>query len=198
MSLNTGENEQGLRKVIDLTRMISIAVLLLHFYFYDYKVFQQWHFTSQIADRLLQNLAQTGLFTSFHKSKGIAFAFLLLSLLGVKGRKTEKIKLKTACIYFFSGTFIYFGSLFTLDLFNSPVKQSVAYMIITATGYLLVLTGGGLLTWIIKINLSSDVFNKLNETFPQEERLLKNEYSVNLPAVYNLKGKQRNKLDQLH
>ncbi len=36
-----------------------------------------------------------------------------------------------------------------------------------------------------------DVFNKDNQTFPQHERLLKNEYSINLPAIYNLKGKQR-------
>jgi hypothetical protein len=34
ISMNTGENEQGLRKIIDLTRMISTVVLLLHFYFY--------------------------------------------------------------------------------------------------------------------------------------------------------------------
>lgn len=32
---------------------------------------------------------------------------------------------------------------------------------------------------------------KLNETFPQEERLLENEFSINLPAQYNLKGKIR-------
>jgi hypothetical protein len=28
-------------------------------------------------------------------------------------------------------------------------------------------------------------------TFPQEERLIKNEYSINLPAHYNIKGKTR-------
>lgn len=39
--------------------------------------------------------------------------------------------------------------------------------------------------------MQSDIFNTENETFPQEERLLENEYSVNLPAVYNLKGKLR-------
>ncbi len=36
-----------------------------------------------------------------------------------------------------------------------------------------------------------DIFNLENETFPQEERLLENEFSVNLPAKYNLKGKVR-------
>ncbi|PTT11064.1 conjugal transfer protein TraG, partial [Flavobacterium sp. HMWF030] len=36
-----------------------------------------------------------------------------------------------------------------------------------------------------------DIFNKENETFPQEERLLENEYSINLPAQYFLKDKLR-------
>jgi len=37
--------------------------------------------------------------------------------------------------------------------------------------------------------MSRDVFNEENETFPQEERLLENEYSINLPAKYVL-GKE--------
>lgn len=44
---------------------------------------------------------------------------------------------------------------------------------------------------IISLRLNSSVFNTLNETFPQEERLLSNEYSINLPAKYNLKGRYR-------
>jgi len=49
-----------------------------------------------------------------------------------------------------------------------------------------------MLTRIIKNKLKPDVFNKANDTFPQEERLLQNEYSVNLPARYQLRGKFRN------
>ncbi len=191
MSMNWGENEQGLRKVIDLTRMISIIILLLHCYFYCYAAFGQWHLTAAVGDRILKNLSQTGLFDSFNKSKGIAVAFLLISLTGVKGRKSEKIKFKTAFFYFLAGIIFYFGSTFSFRLFGSLYNQAVGYMTVTAAGYILMLTGGGLLTRIIKVNLSKDVFNKLNETFPQEERLLKNDYSINLPSIYNLKGKQR-------
>jgi hypothetical protein len=39
--------------------------------------------------------------------------------------------------------------------------------------------------------MGKDPFNLLEESFPQEERLLENEYSVNLPAIYKLKGKVR-------
>jgi len=38
---------------------------------------------------------------------------------------------------------------------------------------------------------SNDIFNKEAETFPQEERLLNNDFSINLPAQYRLKGKMR-------
>ena len=40
--MHTGENEQGLRKILDLTRLISIAILLIHFYYYCYTAFKQW------------------------------------------------------------------------------------------------------------------------------------------------------------
>jgi hypothetical protein len=77
------------------------------------------------------------------------------------------------------------------SLFSVATTQAIAYITCTTIGYIMILTGGGLLTRIIKVKLSTDVFNKLNETFPQEERLIKNEYSINLPAKYNLKGKER-------
>ncbi len=189
--MNTGENEQGLRKVIDLTRMISILLLMLHCYFYCYGAFKQWHLTAAISDRLLKNIAQTGLFTSYNKSKGIAVAFLVLSLLGVKGRKSEKVGYKTALFYFLSGLALYFGSVLCSRVPASLSGIAISYLVMTSTGYVLMITGGGLLTRIIKVDLSKDVFNKNNQTFPQEERLLKNDDSVNLPAVYSIRGKQR-------
>ena len=63
---------------------------------------------------------------------------------------------------------------------------------VVITGYFAVLTGGGPLTRIAKNKLNQEVSNKANETFPQEERLLQNEFSVNLPARYRLKNGLRN------
>jgi hypothetical protein len=192
MAMQTGENEQGLRKIIDLTRMISIVVLLLHCYFYCYAAFKQWHWTAKISDRILHNLAHTSLFTNFHQSKLIALGFLLLSLLGVKGRKNEKLHYRTALAYLLTGFLLYFISVLCFYLPAAMTTLVILYMSLTALGYLLIMMGGGLLTRIIKNRLNSDVFNKANETFPQEERFLQNEYSVNLPARYHLKGRIRN------
>ncbi|MBS1735168.1 MAG: YWFCY domain-containing protein, partial [Bacteroidetes bacterium] len=189
--MQTGENEQGLRKIIDLTRMISIGILLLHFYYCCYGVFKQWELRSDITDRILQNVNKTGLFSSFNKPKLIALIVLSISLIGARGRKNEKIRYKVAFVYIGIGLLLYFISYFIFYLEIDATTTAVAYTIATTTGFVLVLTGGTFLSRIIKQKLSNNVFNSINETFPQEERLLNNEYSINLPARYNLKGRFR-------
>lgn len=192
MTMHTGENVQGLKKVIDMTRLIAIAVLLIHCYFNCYTAFKEWHLTSKISDQVLKNISHTGLLNGFMKSKLIALAFLLLSVLGVKGRKSEKLNYRMAFAYLLTGLLLYLTSGFTLYINTMPVTTvAIAYISITGIGFILVLTGGGLLTRIIKNKLKPDVFNKGNETFPQEERLITNEYALNLPARYNLKSQTR-------
>ncbi|WP_347051890.1 conjugal transfer protein MobC [Flavobacterium olei] len=190
--MQTGENEQALRKILDMTRLIGIIILIIHFYFYCYYAFRQWELTSAFSDKILGNIYRTGLFSHFHKSKFFALGFLMISLLGAKGRKNEKLNYRTAFTYCLTGLVTYFISYFSLYLFSLGSRNAIAYMTCTSAGFLLILSGGTMLSRIIKNRLSQkDVFNKLNETFPQEERLLENEYSINLPARYYLKDKQR-------
>lgn len=189
--MNTGEDAQGLRKIIDLTRLISLVILAIHFYLVCYPAFLQWGLNSAITDKLFSNIATVGLFKSLLPPKLAALLFLAISLIGVKGRKDEKQQLKPIIAYLLTGMLLYFIS--TLCLYLQMEKQVIAvlYMGITMTGYLLMLSGGTLLSRLIKANLNTDVFNSESETFPQEERLLENEYSINLPARYRLKDKVR-------
>ncbi|MGN6541453.1 MAG: conjugal transfer protein MobC [Ginsengibacter sp.] len=193
MAVQTGENEQALRKILDMTRLISIVILVIHFYYYCYAAFLQWGLSSTFSDRILGNIYRTGLFSYFTKSKLISLGFLMISLLGAKGRKDEKLNHKTAFAYIITGLLLYFFSYLSL-LLKLPVQEkAMVYIGITSIGFLLVLSGGTLLSRIIKSKLNNkDIFNKENETFPQEERLLENEYSINLPARYKLKNKVRN------
>lgn len=190
--MQTGENEQALRKILDMTRLMSITMLMLHFYYYCYGAFRSWEMTGAFGDKILDSVYKTGLFNSFHLSKLLALGLLAVSLLGAKGRKDEKLLFKTAFCYVISGLLVYFLSGLVLFFYGSAVLCAVLYMVMTTLGFLLVLSGGTLLSRIIKNRLSAaDVFNALNETFPQEERLLENEYSINLPARYCLKEKVR-------
>lgn len=190
--MQTGENEQSLRKILDMTRLISIAILVLHFYYYCYTAFEQWHLTATLSDRLMSNIRNTGLFNNFHTSKLLTLVFLTISLMGARGKKNEKLNYKTAFTYIIIGLLIYFISYLSLLPKIALTTAAILYISITAIGFMLVLSGGTLLSRVIQQKLNSkDIFNKENETFPQEERLLENEYSINLPAQYNLKGKRR-------
>ena len=175
---NTGENEQGLRKIIDLTRLAGIFILLLHFYFYCYRAFELWGFQSTISDRLLQNIQHTGLFNAAWYSKVLSSGLLIISLIGAQGKKDEKLNLKKIIGLLLSGSVLFFCSGFLLTLNNTIEIVACIYMLTTGTGFILILSGGNLLSRLIKLNLSNDVFNSLNETFPQEERLLENEFSI--------------------
>lgn len=193
MAVQTGENEQALRKILDMTRLISIVILVIHFYYYCYAAFQEWELSSTFSDRILGNIYRTGIFSNFVKSKLIALGFLAISLLGAKGRKDEKLNYKTAFAYLITGLLLYFASYLSMMLQLPAQEKTIVYISITAIGFLLILSGGTLLSRIIKSKFNNkDIFNKENETFPQEERLLENEFSINLPARYHLKNKVRN------
>jgi len=194
MSTGTGENEHGLVKILDFTRFAAIAILLLHFYYYCYKAFEDWQLTTTITSRLLQNIYRTGLFCNFNRSKLIALGLLVISLIGAKGRKDENLNNKTVVIWLLTGLILYFLSSVLFD-FNASVKTiAIAYMTISIAGFLFVLSAGAMLSRLIKVRLSKDIFNELNESFPQEERIIENEFSINLPAQYKLK-KNKKKLD---
>lgn len=189
--MQTGENEQALRKIVDMTRLISVVLLLLHFYFYCYGAFREWNLTTPIGTNILTSLIRTGLFSTFHLSKTLALGMLGVSLIAARGKKSDKLNYRTALAYTITGIILYFSSFFTLGGSFETTMAAGLYMAITATGYLLVLAGVTLFSRILHFKATKDIFNALNETFPQEERLLENEFSINLPAEYLLKGKVR-------
>lgn len=192
MSMQTGENQQALRNILDITRLISMLLLGIHFYYYTYAAFKQWQLYSKLSDLVLYHIANTGLFASFHISKLLALGLLLVSLLGIQGRKDEKLKFATVRNTFIVGLVLYFGSALTLALPIEIKTIAICYLSLCCLGYLLILRAGTLLSRMILYKLNEqDIFNEENETFPQEERLLENEYSINLPATYRLKDSHR-------
>lgn len=164
--MNTGEDVQGLRKIIDFTRLISIFILAIHFYIACFASFQQWHFTADITTRIVSNIARTGLFNNIWKPKLAALLMLLVSLIGAKGKKDETIDKRAIVAYLLSGLLIYFISQLSFYLSVPAITITLTYIALTATGYLLILTGGTLLSRLIKVALTNDIFNTENETFP--------------------------------
>jgi len=190
--MNTGEDVQGLRKIIDFTRLLSLCILSIHFYLACYQVFEDLGWTSVITTKIMGNIGTTKLFANLFYPKLAALLLLFVSLIGAKGKKEEHINVKLMMTLLMSGMIVYFTAVFCIYLPFQKILRAVGYIFLTSSGYLMILTGGIRLSRLIKQSLKKDIFNEENETFPQEERLLENEYSINLPAKYMLGNEVRN------
>lgn len=180
--MQTGENQEALRKITDLLRFGSVLLLLIHFYANCYDLFERFHFTAAIVNRFVSNLTTNVAFLRSPLSqKSCALLLLCVSLLGVKGKKDAELSYKQPLSLLIIGCILYLFSVVVLF-------YSLWYVLLTAIGFVLILAGGTRLSRIIHVSLDKDIFNDLNETFPQEERLLENEYSINLRAQYSLKA----------
>lgn len=189
--MQTGENEQALRKITDFTRLLAIVILLLHFYFTCYMAFVELQLTHKVTDRILVNIYRLPFFKNSLLTKGIAMLLLIVSLLATKGKKDENMTWRINIIYAILGFGMYFSSGIILTSNLSTTFKAIIYILLTSAGFLLFMSAVSKMFRIIKLNLSRDIFNKENETFPQEERKLENQYSINLPARYAYKGKER-------
>jgi hypothetical protein len=149
MASQTGENEQGLRKILELTKGASMIILFLHFYYYCYNAFMEWKWTTVITDRLLKNVERTGLFNHFNNSKYFAFGLLIVSLIGARGKKSVALNYKTTITYLLSGAAIYFLIYFLIYINISVTSFAFIYITATVTDYILFLTGGTLLSRVL-------------------------------------------------
>ncbi|MBL7872080.1 MAG: type IV secretory system conjugative DNA transfer family protein [Cyclobacteriaceae bacterium] len=190
MAANT-ENEQALQKIIDFIRLLSIAILIVHFYFFGYSFWQEEGYTLVVTDQIIRSLSATGLFREIYISKLFSLGLLLTSLIGVKGKKDADANASSALYFIIIGLPLFLLSHFLFKIQGAEGIRIAGYIGLTSLGYIFILTGGTRISRLLQLTLRNDIFNKLNESFPQEERLLENEYSINLPAAYTIKGKRR-------
>lgn len=184
--MNTGENQEGLKKILDFTRMGSLLFLGIHTYLVAYFWFEGWGLTHKWIDFLLIQLAKTGLFEGDFRLRILVLILLLISLLGAKGKKKADYCWKRLVVWF-----LFFLVLYGLcDWLTKGLGQGGGvYLSILWISWIGILTEGVKLSQVILQGMDSGVFNHLNETFPQEQRLLENEYSVNLPTRFQVQKK---------
>ncbi len=189
--MGTGENEQGLQRIIEFIRLTSIVVLLLHFYIFCHSVFDVWGFTHHVVDKVAFALRDTGLFAGAFPAKLCALGLLIISLIGARGKKDSRVSFGVAFMMSIIGVLVLLLSHYIYLLGVDIFLLTKIYLMTASISYLLILGGGTLITRLLRVDFKSDIFNKLNESFPQEERLLENEYSINLPASYVIRGKHK-------
>lgn len=191
--MQSGENTHALHKNLEFIRLGSIIILMIHFYMVCYPAMKTWGISLDFINKILFNLSRGMIFLSGVTLPKVASIFLLgVSLAGERGKKSENLTLQPCLYYLIIGLLLFFLSSLFLRLDIAETKLAELYISITVVGYISVLSGGAKLSRLIYLKLGKDTFNDLAETFEQEERKLVNEFSVNLPARYNLRGKIRN------
>ena len=173
--------------------ILGWAILFFHLYVFCYGSLELLGINLSILETFIRSINKgTGIFDTVYAAKLAAILPLLVYCLGNKHRKklerTWGHVLKALAI----GIFLYFGStlLLYLPLLGSPAS-GVVYSLLSIIGYMYLIKAGSYAGQIISMNQDNDPFNLLNQSFQQEERLLDNEYSVNIETNYNLKGKKR-------
>ena len=189
--MNTGENLQSLRRIHDWMLRAGFALLLLHFYISCYSLFEQLHWTDSVVFGILNRTFFLNYFVGLYQPKIGPLVLLIVAQLAVKGKKSEKLRtgwvlgliLTGLCLYLINGDFL----TRQIGLYSAQL----IYMLLTLGGYWLMMIGMAKVSGIIWDRTGKDIFNQLNESFPQQEELLENPYSINLPAIYKLRGKPR-------
>ena len=133
---------------------------------------------------LIEKMQNLKFLASLYPSKVICLVFLAITCIGTKAHKDRELMVSTIVGQTIAGLILYWGSLI---LFKS---YPLSYLTLTFAGFVLLNIGFDNISKLININLMKDRFNVENESFPQEEILKANDYSVNLPTVYLHKGNE--------
>ncbi|OYX15952.1 MAG: conjugal transfer protein TraG [Algoriphagus sp. 32-45-6] len=184
--MNTGENQEGLKKILDFTRLGSLVGLGIHTYLVAYANLNSWGWTHEWIDFLLAQIGKTGLFQGTDRIRILAMGLLWISLLGAKGKKDPDLNWKGLVLWFLFWNLVF---VFAESVVRMMEWSKLLYLSGIWLAWIGVLTVGVKLSRVIREGFSTEVFNHLNETFPQEQRLLENEYSVNLPTRFRVQKK---------
>ena len=182
MSVTEGRE---LEKLHEGFRFFSYLLLFLSLYLNQFGYFTAHGIHIPAFYPLVAKLQNLGFLANIYKSKTVCLVFLAITCIGTKANKDRELTVSVIVWQVTAGLVLYWGSLILFESFPS------AYLVITFAGFVLLNIGFDNVSKLININLMKDRFNVTNESFPQEQILRENEYSVNLPSRYLYKDKQR-------
>lgn len=177
------------KDITQLSLAISVACLGLHLYHSGYWAFDRWGLTNRITDRILQVVQNTGLLEGFTIHAIIVF-FLALSLTGAPARKSQEVSRRSTAGLLIGGALLYCAGPLVFARVGDPMTTILVYFFFTATGYLLLLTGGSRLRRMLRLPWTKDdPFGRKRSGFPQEQRRIDYGLSLHLRAEHAFNGK---------
>lgn len=187
------EDKQFLSKIANGFRFLAVIILFLNYYYYFNGFFADHGWAPALVDRVVVKMANGSiLFITPFVSLGFCFVLLCLSAMGTKGKKDLEKSVKRTLLYFLGGAALFFASAIFIYGNYSVALRFFLYIMTSGTGFFCIIKGGNYLSRLLSTNLMKDVFNEENESFQQEENIMENEYSFNLPTQYQYKGKIKN------
>jgi hypothetical protein len=166
-------------------RFFSYLLLILSLYLGELDFFKQKGIWIPEFEGLFEKLLQLIYLVDPVCSKAICMGFLIITCIGTRSKKDRELKVSALLVQLGVGLFVYWGALFLNQ------KLELFYLVFSFTGFVILNIAFDNISKLINVNLMKDRFNLENESFSQEETFMENEYSVNLPSLYQHKGRER-------
>ncbi|RYF73665.1 MAG: hypothetical protein EOO39_10035, partial [Cytophagaceae bacterium] len=192
------DDRKGLTQNNEILLWGGLAMLGLHFYIELHSFFINLGWSHPAVDRIFDKLTlNTKFVVNAWWMKLISAALIVGYGAASRGVKSIDLNTKSVVRALLIGLVVYFGSTWMViysDWFLNWIgidELSIGYLILTVVGILYLLKGSHYISRLIHFMPGADIFNRQNETFPQEEQKIENDESVNLPTEYEYQGKLR-------
>lgn len=193
------DDRKELTKQVEMFLWAGLCLLMVHCYVELRNFFEQFGLTSPLSDQFIGRFAANPkLFGSPWPIKLVAGFCLIGYGVGNRGVKSTTLTKKRVIRNILIGAVLYAGGTLLLRENGSWLLNrmgintlSVLYLSATVSGVLYLLKGTQGISRLLNFTPGSDTFNAENETFPQEERLMENPHSVNIPTEYIYGGRTR-------
>ncbi len=164
-------------------RFFSYLLLFLTLYINQIHFFKEKGFYIPEFAEVTEKLMGMEFLAKVHLSKTVCLVFLAITCVGTKATKDRDLKVSSIVVQVVFGLILYWGSLLIFD------RYIPAYLISSFFGFVILNVGFDNISKLINVNLMKDRFNWENESFPQEQTLKQNEFSINLESRYQYRNK---------
>ena len=190
------EDRKNLNSQLEMYLWAGLGLLGIHFYIELHEFFAGYGLSTDFSDKFIGKIASNPkIFGSPWPVKLAAGACLFGYGVSMRGVKSTTLTASHVLKAIGFGVVLFLGSTFMLENSQWVLKRvsistlSIGYLLTTTTGMLYLLKGSQGVNRLLKGGLpGKDKFNRENETFPQEERIMENQYSVNIPTEYHYEG----------
>ena len=190
-------DRKDINKQLETLLWIGLGIYGLHLYVELRTFFAYFGYAHPVTDKIIGNLVSSyRVFQNPWWLKLIVGACIVGYGAANRGVKSLILNTRSVVRSLIIGLLLFGGSTLLLTsqwiLTKASINEiSSVYIILSAIGLLYLLKGAQWFNRLLDFIPGSDHFNARNETFPQEEQLIENRDSVNLPTTFEYESRQR-------